>query len=186
MNLPARPQLTTLAGKYTHPVGTYHKVIAGTGKSGMTPISSPVFPNRNQRRRYEELDAYQRRRFEAFSTKEIEDVEAFAPSFPTDTLPFPIPTNQINPLFGPSKWNVNNPDSVPLFLMHGQAGGYWQVSYYTFDFHKLILIGSKSCRLEYPRSLLAVGQSVLGESPRHSLVGSHMSQQFLMCRIDIS
>ncbi|CZR51320.1 uncharacterized protein PAC_01195 [Phialocephala subalpina] len=130
MNPPGRPRLTTLADKYTHPVGEDHKEIAGTGKSGMTPSSSPIFPTGYQQRRYEALDAYQRRRFEAFSTREIEDVEAFAPLFPTTSLLFTVPTNQINPLFELNKWNVGNPNSVPLFRMPGQAGGYWQFNAY--------------------------------------------------------
>lgn len=116
--------LTELAKKYTHPTGPKHTEIARTGKSGLTPLSTPISPSPAEQARYEELDLYQRDRFKAFSTKDLVDIDAFAR---TSFEKVYYDDNPINKLFARNKWSPENDNSVPCYLLPGGLGGYWQV-----------------------------------------------------------
>lgn len=131
MNTPPRTTtlgvpFTELALKYTHPIGRLHKVLAGTGKSGLTPIASPQVPNSpNQQRQNDRYERHQRSLFFSFSTQELVKVQAFAPSY----FYFGLPTNNpINPLFERRKWNSKIQNSVPFQILPGNLNGYYQVS----------------------------------------------------------
>lgn len=118
--------LTDLARKYTHPTGSEHIGIAGTGKSRLTPLPTPISPTETERARYEELDLYQRVRFQELSTQDLVDLNAFAP---TSTAQVTFDDNPINALFAQNKWDVDNYNSVPFFLLPRGLGGYWQVGW---------------------------------------------------------
>jgi len=80
-----KPALAGLARKYTHPVGEYHKSIAHTGKSGLTPVQSRPpgadSPTTNQKKDLEVLVGYQVFRCEGFTPNRFVDLEAFAPRY---------------------------------------------------------------------------------------------------------
>jgi hypothetical protein len=122
------PRLTSLAKKYTHPTSKNHRVISGTGKSGMTPLGLPLqLPSPRLQRRNEELDTYQRNRFKGFSTQELEDLQAFASSHPLDSVP--ETTNPVNPPFDHQKWASSKMNSVPFLLLPGSRDRYWEVGH---------------------------------------------------------
>lgn len=75
--------LTALATRYKHPTGRRHKIIAHTGKSGLTPVDYPPKQTLsiNQLDYIEELVHYQVARCLNFSTQDLVNLEAFAPYY---------------------------------------------------------------------------------------------------------
>ncbi|CZR58456.1 uncharacterized protein PAC_08348 [Phialocephala subalpina] len=108
--------LTTLAQRDTHPTGEKHKILAGTGKSGLTPIPP------NERDRNEDLDIYQKSLFWGFSTQDIESVGGFAPSY----FSLIRLSNPINPVFHQNKWLSEKFNDVSFLRLPGNLDGYWQ------------------------------------------------------------
>lgn len=79
------PPLTVLAEKYLHPRGQDHRIVAYTGKSGLTPVEPPdpggPFPSSNQKEYLRALEDYQQWRNLGFTTYELEKLEAYAPLY---------------------------------------------------------------------------------------------------------
>ena len=72
--LPTPLPHTQLAVRYTHPKGSRHKVLAFTGKSGLTPL--PRISDETDLRLHVALTSYQEGRFQNFTTRELDDMEA--------------------------------------------------------------------------------------------------------------
>jgi hypothetical protein len=62
---PKRQKLTSLAGRYRHPVGGYHKILEGSDplKSGLTPLTDGPFNTPQEQADHDALVEYQRERF---------------------------------------------------------------------------------------------------------------------------
>jgi hypothetical protein len=134
--------LSELAIRYKHPAGKNHKIIAHTGKSGLTPVYVPLHHgsllSRHQHEYIKELEIYQRRRCMGFTVQQLVDMEAFGPYYNEwavegrveggtdfEELTSSIP---IHPLFARPKWErprVNHMGKIPV----GQGRpGYFEVS----------------------------------------------------------
>lgn len=135
---PSPPPLTKLAEKYTHPTGSLHDVIGFTGKSGLTPVTKEQLElDKDGATR---LEKYQRRRFRAFTTRELHNMGAFAPTYKSredsdgieffgvdyyagfDRFLLPL-----HPLFYRTRWGSGRPRAVPRFLLPGGKSGLWEV-----------------------------------------------------------
>jgi hypothetical protein len=94
--------LTSLAQKYSHPIGTldytYHRILTSTGKSGLTPISSPLPPPITEER----LKKYQKRRSYGFSAAELEEIGMMA-ALGDEQMATEL-TNPIHPMYVRSQW----------------------------------------------------------------------------------
>jgi hypothetical protein len=136
MSFPPQQHLSELAQKYTHPTWQDYAVLAGTGKSGYTPIR-PIDPGENPREfariREEDQRQLQRHRFLGFTTQELVDMEAFAPTFqpsfdvealnPTESFrSFPIHSMLLR-----EKWTHPTNHASPPFLLPGGTG-IWKVN----------------------------------------------------------
>jgi len=128
---------TVLALKYTHPAGPFHTVLAYTGKSGLTPVTEEDF--RADYDAASRLEEYQRRRFCGFTTLELHEIEAFAPTYGSRLgvvrelqthLEFEagMPDDfELHYIFNRGSWRSDRPTAVPRFLLTGGKSGYWEV-----------------------------------------------------------
>jgi hypothetical protein len=133
--------LTELAKKYTHPTGPKHKIIAHTGKSGMSPVYIPlgIQPglSANQRKYIEVFEAYQRGRLHKFSAQQLVDLEAFAPFYTSPTLDgiedigidfANLQSIPIHPLFAKSRWTSSPYKHIGKYPLGNGRPGYFEVS----------------------------------------------------------
>lgn len=134
--LPARPppnlELTALARIYGHPVGDFNKILAYTGKSGLTPIEppprGPPYRTIAEELYLQTLEKYQRIRSRGFATAEFHDQGAFAPWFNSSnvdlaTLERDFP---IHPIYQQERWSKQAATRTrPRFRLPGGGLGYW-------------------------------------------------------------
>lgn len=133
--------LTELARKYTHPIGPDHKIIAYTGKSGMSPVHVPLATqpglSQNQRKYILVLEAYQRGRFHKFTVQQLVDLEAFAPSYTSKKVDEKedreidfanLQSIPIHPLFAKSRWKTSIYKHVGKIPLGNGRPGYFEVS----------------------------------------------------------
>jgi hypothetical protein len=132
--------LTELAVRFGHPTGRDHKIIANTGKSGLTPVYVPrhirASLSQEQRNYIKALELYQRDKALAFTIQDLADLEAFAPYYKSwpldgredDGIDFEtLKTIPIHPLYAKSKWDrtrLNNIGKIPL---GSHKSGYFEV-----------------------------------------------------------
>lgn len=80
MNPNQIPVRTKLGRKYGHPFGERHKIIANTGKSGITPLQSPYAPRDHltaaQLLYRDDYNEYQINRCFGFTAHELEELDA--------------------------------------------------------------------------------------------------------------
>ena len=121
--------LTSLAQKYGHPIGTLdytsHRILTSTGKSGLTPISSPLPTPITEER----LKNYQKRRFYGFSAAELEEMGTMA-ALGDEQMVAEL-TNPIHPMYVRSQWEslADMPRHRGPVPIRGDEDGYWLVSY---------------------------------------------------------
>ena len=150
--------LTELAKKYSHPTGPDHKIIAGTGKSGLTPLPprSPL-ASKVEKKRRENLERYQRKRCHGFTVTQLVQMEAFAPLWKSwrdegraaakraqpmteaqNVLKSVFPRSlaykgevvmPLHPLFMRKHWRDKLPKGQARFTLPGGRHGNWCVSF---------------------------------------------------------
>lgn len=133
--------LTELAKIYTHPTGETHKIIAHTGKSGLSPVNIPpsILPSlsESQRRYILELRHYQRFRCSGFSAQQLVDIEAFAPAHISQTVNGgqdietaleDLQVIPIHPLFSNHKWKNFRFKHIGNIPLGNGRPGYFEVS----------------------------------------------------------
>jgi hypothetical protein len=141
-NVQVQP-LSELATRYTHPAGKNHKIIAHTGKSGLTPVYVPLHHglllSRHQHEYIKELEIYQRRRCVGFTVQHLVDMEAFAPYYNEwsvegrveggidfEGLKMHMP---IHPLFARPKWEGSSVSRIGKIPVGQGRPGYFEVSF---------------------------------------------------------
>ncbi|KAE8441084.1 hypothetical protein EG329_005879 [Mollisiaceae sp. DMI_Dod_QoI] len=126
---------TDLGKKYGHPQGIFqfsdHRILNKTGKSGITPTSSPppgLVQDEKQARKGRKLETYQKRKFYGYTTAELRDLNALE-ALDTEEKTINI-TNGIHPIFHRSRWLTEAMMSkhVGPILILGEHEGLWVVS----------------------------------------------------------
>ncbi|KAN0108634.1 hypothetical protein V8E51_008376 [Hyaloscypha variabilis] len=117
--------LTSLVQKYGHPIGTLdytsHRILTSTGKSGLTPISSPLPTPITEER----LKNYQKRRFYGFSAAKLEEMGMMA-ALGDEQMVAEL-TNPIHPMYVRSQWEslADMPRHRGPVPIRGDEDGYW-------------------------------------------------------------
>lgn len=134
------PELTALAKRYTHPTGEDHKVVAHTGKSGLTPVKpqdpAGPFPSRSQKRYIKVLEAYQEYRTDGFNTQRLMELEAFAPLYnwyievmEVGGVDFDARHVPIHPFFARQKWDKHAWMHLGRVPIGKGRTGFWDVRF---------------------------------------------------------
>jgi len=134
-----KPELTELAAKYKHPTGKFHKVIAHSGKSGLTPVAElrpdapvPFAEVKNQ----DKIKLYQKARSRGFTMQLLVDMEAFAPLYKSwlnegyeegGGIDFMSLQTPIHGIFVRENWERPLWDHLGRFPLGNGRRGYWEV-----------------------------------------------------------
>lgn len=111
------------------------KIIAFTGKSGLSPLESTAPFNEAQQRYREEYLRYQRDRLYGFTTAELIENQAFAPEYQA-TSETPVSESElrnlpVHELFNKSKWQFRPWRHEALYpLYYDGIDGFWDVCWY--------------------------------------------------------
>ncbi|KUJ09625.1 uncharacterized protein LY89DRAFT_787913 [Mollisia scopiformis] len=128
--------LTDLAKKYTHPLGKTgaadHRILFNTGKSGITPISSPppcLIETDQQKLSRNQLKAYQKTRFRGFTTAELKELNALEP-LDFETHKNELTNIDIHPAFRRKRWLTEKdlPKHLGVPPILGGLDGLWEVT----------------------------------------------------------
>lgn len=133
-----KPALSGLAVKYGHPDGKIHKIIANTGKSGLTPVEHPPRHrpvSKSQQKYIKTLEKYQQKHCRGFTTQELVELESFAPLYRERDTVGHARTGlgsfgeemPIHPLFARPKWEYPLPAHMGKIPLPEGLPGYWEV-----------------------------------------------------------